>query len=104
MTTLSQSLILGELSDAEARRSAAALSRWMSAELSAREEAAAESAGNLSSRNIETFRQLLKTGDPPEREYFQYAKQLQIGRSQIYRKLQQLREQGLRRFDWPDQG
>jgi len=104
VTTLSQSLILGELSDAEARRSAAALSRWMSAELSAREEAAAESAGNLSSRNIETFRQLLKTGDPPEREYFQYAKQLQIGRSQIYHKLQQLREQGLQRFDWPDQG
>jgi len=100
VTTLSQSLMLSDLSDAEARRFAAALSRWVSAEISAREEAAA---GKLSSPRIEKFKQLLKTGDPPEWEFFFYTKEVQIGSSQIYRKLKQMREQGLRRFDWPDQ-
>lgn len=102
MTKLSQSLILGELSGEEARRFADALSRWMLAEISTREEAIIEPAGNQSSRRIEIFRQLLKTGDPPEWEFFQYAKQLQIGRSHIYRKVKSMREQGLRRFHWPD--
>lgn len=98
MTTLSKSYMMKQLSEAESQRTAAELSHWVLEKLPA-----LESDLKHSPMSVEQIRQMLQAGDPPLFEFFKVAKILQIRCSQIYRKLNQMRDQGPRRFHWPDQ-